>query len=57
MTETLAELREQFQKQREYEERLYIKAVGYYSGYYVDNQENYYIKNIKETKNSYRKVY
>ena len=47
MLETMAELRAQYQKQREYEMKLYIKAAGTYGGYYVDSQEQYYIKNIE----------
>ena len=50
MLETLAELRAQFQKNREYELRLYSKVTGEYGGYYVDNPEQYYAKNIKEMK-------
>ena len=50
MVETLADLREQYQKNREYEMRLYSKVTGYYGGYYVDDPEQYYVKNIKETK-------
>ena len=48
MVETLAELRGQFQKQRDYELRLYSKVTGEYVGYYVDDPEQYYVKNIKE---------
>ena len=47
MTETLAELREQFQKQRDIELRLYVKVTGYYGGYIIDEQEQYYAKNIE----------
>jgi len=54
MTETLAELREQFQKQRDYEMRLYAKATGLYGGYIVDNPEQYYAKNIKGEPKTWR---
>ena len=47
MVETLAELREQYQKNREYEMRLYARATGLYGGYYVDSQEQYYVKTIE----------
>jgi hypothetical protein len=50
MVETLAELRQQFQKQRDYEMRLYAKVTGCYSDYYLDDPDQYYSKNIKETK-------
>ena len=50
MLETLAELREQFQKMRDYEMRLYSKVTGEYGGYYVDDPEQYYVKNVKEIK-------
>ena len=46
MVETLAELGEQFQKNRECEMRLYSKVTGLYGGYIVDSQEQYYLKNI-----------
>ena len=47
MVETFAELREQYQKNREYEMRIYARATGLYSGYIVDHKEQYYAKNIE----------
>ena len=50
MVETFAELREQFQKEREHIMKLYAKATGEYGSYYVDDPESYYQKNIEELK-------
>lgn len=49
--ETFAELREQFQKNREYVKNLYIKTTGSYEQYYVDSQDRYYLKNIGRKNN------
>lgn len=49
--ESFAELREQFQKMRDYEMSLYMKATGDYEDYYIDDPEHYHwVTNVKEIK-------